>query len=148
MGLPCHTAFGPVFNCGPDDAPTGLHPYTDQTYQGADQFDDVFPYLRTPIPGSPNPYRTFSANLGNGACVAVPNINEKQLAISCALGNNPVAATINQGLNGPVVCNLNPNNNNLFQAVCQVNPAFLEALQTGNTYVHIHGDTDERGQLR
>ncbi len=60
MGLPCHLGLN---LCNPADAPDGLLPYTDQTYQGPDQFDDAFPYLRTPLPGSPNPYRTFSANL-------------------------------------------------------------------------------------
>ena len=36
------------------DAPSGLLPFTDQTLQDVSQFDAVFPYLRTPIPGAPN----------------------------------------------------------------------------------------------
>ena len=35
------------------DAPDGQLPYTDGARQHADQFDDTFPYLKTPIPGSP-----------------------------------------------------------------------------------------------
>ena len=51
MGVLCHLGLGV---CDPEDAPDGLLPYTDQTYQGPDQFDNAFPYLRAPIPGSPN----------------------------------------------------------------------------------------------
>ena len=53
MGLLCH-AFPGAFGCGPSDAPAGTLPYTDGAVQNAAQFDDVFPYLRGPIPGSPN----------------------------------------------------------------------------------------------
>ena len=35
------------------DAPDGQLPYTDGVRQHADQFDDTFPYLTTPLPGSP-----------------------------------------------------------------------------------------------
>jgi hypothetical protein len=52
MGIVCH-AFPGVY-CDPDDAPSGMLPFTDQTLQDASQFDTVFPYLKTPIPGSPN----------------------------------------------------------------------------------------------
>ena len=34
------------------DAPSGQLPFTDGARQHADQFDDTFPYLKTPIPGS------------------------------------------------------------------------------------------------
>jgi hypothetical protein len=51
-GVLCH-AFPGVF-CTPADAPGGLLPLTDQTLQDASQFDSVFPYLTTPLPGSPN----------------------------------------------------------------------------------------------
>ncbi len=37
-----------------DVAPSKDLPFTDGALQNADQFDDVFPYLRTPIAGSPN----------------------------------------------------------------------------------------------
>jgi len=50
MGLVCHIGLGV---CDPEDAPTGDLPFTDQTLQEASQFNDFFPYLTTPIPGSP-----------------------------------------------------------------------------------------------
>ncbi len=52
MGVLCH-AFPGVF-CSPADAPSGNLPFTDGTLQDVSQFDDTFPYLRTPLPGSPN----------------------------------------------------------------------------------------------
>jgi hypothetical protein len=52
MGVLCH-AFPGVF-CTPADAPSGNLPFTDGTLQDPSQFDSVFPYLRTPLPGSPN----------------------------------------------------------------------------------------------
>jgi hypothetical protein len=52
MGLLCH-AFPGAF-CEPADAPSGDLPYTDGTLQDASQFDAAFPYLTTPIPGSPH----------------------------------------------------------------------------------------------
>lgn len=52
MGLLCH-AFPGVY-CSPEDAPSGTLPFTDGTLQDASQFDDTFPYLRAPLPGSPN----------------------------------------------------------------------------------------------
>jgi len=52
MGVLCH-AFPGVF-CSPADAPSGLLPFTDGTLQDVSQFDTAFPYLRTPLPGSPN----------------------------------------------------------------------------------------------
>ncbi len=51
MGLLCHLGLG---ICDPTDAPSGLLPFTDGTAQNAQQFSDEFPYLTTPIPGSPN----------------------------------------------------------------------------------------------
>lgn len=53
MGLLCH-AFPGVF-CSPEDAPSGNLPFTDGTLQHPNQFDVTFPYLKTPIAGSPNP---------------------------------------------------------------------------------------------
>jgi hypothetical protein len=52
MGVLCH-AFPGVY-CNPSDAPSGTLPYTDQVLQNASQFDSVFPYLKAPLPGSPN----------------------------------------------------------------------------------------------
>ncbi len=51
MGLLCH-AFPGVF-CDPADAPSGNLPFTDGTLQDPSQFDATFPYLTTPLPGSP-----------------------------------------------------------------------------------------------
>jgi hypothetical protein len=52
MGVLCH-AFPGTF-CDPADAPSGNLPFTDGTLQDVSQFDTTFPYLRTPLPGSPN----------------------------------------------------------------------------------------------
>lgn len=38
----------------PDKAPSGQLPFTDGAIVGATFFDDAFPYLKTPLPGSPN----------------------------------------------------------------------------------------------
>ncbi len=54
MGVLCH-AFPGAFGCGPEDAPSGTLPYTDGARQHDGQFDNAFPYLRTPLPGSPQP---------------------------------------------------------------------------------------------
>ena len=51
MGALCHLNLG---LCTPEDAPSGDLPYTDGALQNADQFDEVFPYLTTPLPGSTN----------------------------------------------------------------------------------------------
>ncbi len=52
MGVLCH-AFPGVF-CSPADAPSGNLPFTDGTLQDASQFNSSFPYLTTPLPGSPH----------------------------------------------------------------------------------------------
>jgi Domain of unknown function (DUF4331) len=54
MGLICHIGLGV---CNPADAPSGMLPFTDQTLQISTQFDNAFPYLTTPLPGSPSPDR-------------------------------------------------------------------------------------------
>ena len=51
MGLLCHAGLG---LCDPADAPGGTVPFTDGALVDASQFDEVFPYLKTPLPGSPN----------------------------------------------------------------------------------------------
>lgn len=53
MGVLCH-AFPGAFGCNAADAPSGDLGFTDGTLQDANQFDSAFPYLRPPIPGSPN----------------------------------------------------------------------------------------------
>ena len=51
MGALCHAGLG---LCDPGDAPDGTLPYTDGAFVDASFFDDAFPYLKTPIPGSPH----------------------------------------------------------------------------------------------
>ena len=53
MGLLCH-AFPGVFGCDPADAPSGNLPFTDGAFVDASFFDEAFPYLTTPIGGSPS----------------------------------------------------------------------------------------------
>ena len=53
MGVLCH-AFPGAFSCTAADAPSGSLPFTDGALQEASQFDSTFPYLRDPLPGSPN----------------------------------------------------------------------------------------------
>jgi hypothetical protein len=40
--------------CTAADAPSGALPFTDGTLQDVSQFDPSFPYLKPPLPGSPN----------------------------------------------------------------------------------------------
>jgi len=40
--------------CTPSDAPVGNAPFTDGAPQNADQFTNAFPYLTTPVSGSPS----------------------------------------------------------------------------------------------
>ncbi len=49
MGALCHLNLG---LCQPEDATSGELAYTDGAVQNAGQFDDVFPYLTTPVSGS------------------------------------------------------------------------------------------------
>lgn len=51
MGLLCHLGLN---LCTPEQAASGNLPYTDGVLQTAEQFSDSFPYLTTPIAGSPN----------------------------------------------------------------------------------------------
>jgi Domain of unknown function (DUF4331) len=53
MGVLCH-AFPGAFGCGPADAPSGLLPFTDGALVDASFFTETFPYLKTPLGGSPN----------------------------------------------------------------------------------------------
>lgn len=56
MGVLCH-AFPGAFGCGPADAPSGDLPYTDGALVDALMFPSSFPFLNTPIPGSPSEAR-------------------------------------------------------------------------------------------
>ena len=51
MGLLCHAGLGV---CAPGDATSGTLKFTDGALQEASQFNESFPYLKSPIPGSPN----------------------------------------------------------------------------------------------
>ena len=51
MGLLCHLGLN---LCTPEQATSGNLPYTDGVLQSAEQFSDSFPYLMTPLAGSPN----------------------------------------------------------------------------------------------
>src|SRR5262249_12555683 len=43
---------GMGFLLKPEQAPSGQLPFTDAVLQEDSQFDDVFPYLKTPMPGA------------------------------------------------------------------------------------------------
>lgn len=51
MGLLCHLGLN---LCTPEQAASGNLPYTDGVTQTAEQFNTSFPYLTTPLAGSPN----------------------------------------------------------------------------------------------
>jgi len=53
MGVLCHAVPSAV-GCTAADAPSGALPFTDGTLNDVSQFDNAFPYLKDPIPGSPN----------------------------------------------------------------------------------------------
>jgi hypothetical protein len=53
MGVLCH-AFPGAFGCAPADAPSGTLAFTDGALVNATFFDTTFPYLKTPLAGSPN----------------------------------------------------------------------------------------------
>ena len=160
MGRLCHLGLG---LCNPGDAPSGLLPFTDQTYQGADQFNAAFPYLKPPIPGSPNDYRVFTANLegrqevppvdtaGSGACGAVLSPAGDSLAISCTHDLlDATAAHVHlapSGVAGSVVCDFEGGGSPI-QFQCPVDADFLAALQRGNTYVNVHTPQNQPGEIR
>ncbi|MEW5757464.1 MAG: DUF4331 domain-containing protein [Pseudomonadota bacterium] len=54
MGVLCTLNNPTVFGCVPADAPAGAAALTDGAAVDATMFDGVFPYLKTPLPGSPN----------------------------------------------------------------------------------------------
>jgi hypothetical protein len=53
MGVLCTLNNAAVFGCVPADAPAGTAPLTDGASVDDSFFDNAFPYLKTPIPGSP-----------------------------------------------------------------------------------------------
>ncbi len=54
MGVLCTLAIG---GCSPADAPAGSLHYTDGAFLSSASFVSKFPYLRSPLPGSPNTER-------------------------------------------------------------------------------------------
>jgi hypothetical protein len=60
VDITLQVAMGALINAGsfgfgkPSQAPSGNLPFTDGAYLDSTFFSDAFPYLRTPIPGSPN----------------------------------------------------------------------------------------------
>jgi hypothetical protein len=54
MGVLCTLNDPATFGCAPADAPTGGLPFTDGATVGAGDFDAAFPYLKTPLAGSPS----------------------------------------------------------------------------------------------
>jgi hypothetical protein len=59
MGRICHLPLG---ICEPSDAPVGIVDFTDGAPISAMDFDDKFPYVLLPLPGSPRPYRCSSGS--------------------------------------------------------------------------------------
>ncbi|MES2563114.1 MAG: DUF4331 domain-containing protein, partial [Pseudomonadota bacterium] len=57
MGVLCTLNQPAVFGCVPADAPAGSIPFTDGAFTSDARFDAAFPYLTTPIPGSPQALR-------------------------------------------------------------------------------------------
>lgn len=170
MGALCHL-IPDAFGCGPGDAPTGNLPFTDQTYQAAAQFDDTFPYLRTPIPGSSNPGRIFKANLrgrngvpaitsaNRGACSALISTDRSEVLVTCThdvddvttahLHNGPVTG------NGPVVCGfgdgISPIQFSCNAATIGNLPdieTFVSLLEKGLLYVNVHSTRNPAGEIR
>ncbi|MFL6231818.1 MAG: DUF4331 domain-containing protein [Thermoanaerobaculia bacterium] len=128
-GALCYQA-GLTF-CTPANAPAGALPFTDQTWVDAGQFDSVFPYLKPPIPGAPNPTRIFTSFLagsaGSGACTGVLTPNQTQLSISCT--HDLSGATLAQIVQGATVVCAFPGAASPIQAVCPLSAAQLDALQ-------------------
>jgi hypothetical protein len=54
MGVLCTLDDPATFGCVPTDAPAGGLPYTDGATVSASDFDTAFPYLTTPLAGSPS----------------------------------------------------------------------------------------------
>jgi hypothetical protein len=54
MGVLCTLNAPTVFGCRPADAASGGIHFTDGAFLDSTSFSAAFPYLRDPIPGSPN----------------------------------------------------------------------------------------------
>jgi hypothetical protein len=162
MGVLCH-AFPDVFGCDAGDAFSGNLPFTDGAIQDASQFDSTFPYLRTPLAGSPNNGHTFNFALSgsqevpantsaaHGSCVGLLNIDQTDLVIACNHDvSGATAAHVHiaaPGVAGPVICDLGPPGTS-FQAVCQLTADQVRALTVGNLYVNVHSPRYPNGEIR
>jgi hypothetical protein len=62
MGLLCTLNNPAVFGCRPADAPSGGIHFTDGAYLDDSYIDGTFPYVRTPVPGSPNGANGYPAD--------------------------------------------------------------------------------------
>jgi hypothetical protein len=169
MGLLCHADLG---YCDPADAPAGTLPYTDQVYQGPDQFGNAFPYLATPIAGSPNGVRIFTASLtgdgevppvdtnASGACTALINVEGDGLLVQCVFDADGVAAghvhVGRPGALGAVVCNFAGGlNASDLTFLCDAGSisgitldTFLQEARRGGLYVNIHTAANLGGEIR
>ena len=54
VDIELRVAMGVLFGPGAPEAPSGQLPFTDGAFLDDSFFDESFPYLRTPLPGSPN----------------------------------------------------------------------------------------------
>jgi len=59
--------------CTPEDAPVGTAPLTDGAPQNAGQFDATFPYLTTPVTGSPSGTASMPTDPGGPAAPMEPS---------------------------------------------------------------------------
>jgi len=169
MGALCQ-AFPGTFGCDANDAPAALLPFTDQAYQGADQFDQAFPYLRTPLAGAPNRKRVFAADLRGtnevpslpspnmGACTALIDPTLPEVIVSCTHDvQDVVAAHIHNGpadANGPIVCGFGTGTSPLLFVCNQATlegiafDDFVRQLEEGRLYVNFHSQRNPPGEIR
>ena len=61
MGLLCTLNNPTAFGCKPTDAVSGAVHFTDGAFLDDSYSDAAFPYIRTPIPGSPNGVNGYPA---------------------------------------------------------------------------------------
>jgi len=124
--------------CKPADAPSGSVPLTDQAWVDATQFPSVFPYLDSPIPGSPNPTRVFNANLtgvgtATGTCTGLVTPDLADFTVTCI--HDLAGATIAEIVQGAtVVCTFGSAASPI-QNVCPLTASQLDALQKGQLAV-------------
>ncbi len=135
-GALCFLNLGNPPLCVPGDVPLGAPlPFTDQAWVDATLFDDAFPYLTTPVPGSPNPQRVFNADLtgtGAGACAGLLTPDEAQFSLTCT-HDLPGAAAAELRQDGVAICAFA--GDSPICTACALSAAQLLALQQGRTEV-------------